>query len=121
MKLKSEKKSNGQSAPENSKETSSLELVLAAVAGRRAAALTFARQLALTDDRYKDLIRDYDDDRKSDLGALCTKHGIGHAEFIGDVNKEAFPLVEESMKMSVIESQAVVAARLKKVVARGMI
>lgn len=101
--------------------TSSLEMMLAAIPDGRIIALSFARQIALNDDKFKELIREYDQRPSSDLGDLCEKHAIPPADFMASVTRAAFPFIEESMKFAHAVSTSIVAKRLPKVVERGMI
>ena len=84
-------------------------------------AIAYARQLALTDERYKELMRAFDEDKQCDLGDLCTKHEIAPQDFLADVNRTAYPVIEEAMKFARHIAQGIVAERLPKVVHRGMI
>lgn len=103
------------------KRDSSLELILNAIPDGRAIALSFARQIAIRDERFRELLRDYDDNLLQDLGDLCETYKIQPAEFMAEVNKEAFPFTEEAVKLAHTVSTAIVAKRLPKVVERGMI
>lgn len=101
--------------------STNLERILAQIPTGRAIVISYARQIAIEDERYRHLIRDYDDHKRSDLGDLCTTHGIDHAEFLATIMKTAYPLIDEAMKLSHLISTGIVAARLPKVVERGMI
>ena len=103
------------------KRTSTLELILAAIPDGRVIALSFAYQIALRDERFQALLRDYDADTTKDLGDLCEQHNVPPAEFLAEINKEAFPFIEESMKLAHTVSTQIVAKRLPKVVERGLI
>lgn len=99
---------------------SNLERILAAIPEGRSIVLSYLRQMSLTNDTYKKLIQSYDD-KKQDLGALCNELQIPHATLLADVMKEAYPIVEEAMNLSKMISTGIVAARLPKVVERGLI
>lgn len=101
-------------------DASTLERILSAIPEGRANALAYARQLAFKDDRYKELIRDFDTDRKQDLGHLCRKHEIAPQDFLADLNREAYPVIDEAMKFAHGISRSIVAAGLPQVVHRGM-
>lgn len=100
---------------------STLERMLAAIPDGRTIALSFARQIALNDEKFQELIREYDEHPKSDLGDLCEKHTIAPADFMAAVTRAAYPFMEESMKFAHAVSTSIVAQRLSKVVERGMI
>jgi hypothetical protein len=100
---------------------SNLEYMLANIPDGRKIAISYVRQIALDDDEWKALARDIDADKRADLGDLCTKHKIAHADFLARIVKESFPIADEALKLSHIISTKVVAQRLPKVVERGMI
>lgn len=102
-------------------DATNLERLLAQIPQGRAIVVSYCRQIALEDDRYQALIREYDTNKKADLGALCTTHNIEHADFLATVMKTAYPLIDEAMKLSQMISTGIVAARLPRVVERGMI
>jgi len=102
-------------------DASNLERILSAIPDGKATALSYARQIALRDDRYKNLMRDYDSDRKQDIGDLCMRYEISPAGFLGAVNEEAYPVVEEATKTAHMLSREIINARLPNVVKRGMI
>jgi hypothetical protein len=100
---------------------SNLEYMLANIPDGRKIAISYVRQIALDDEDFKAIARDLDADRKADLGDLCTKYKIAHADFLARIVKESFPIADEALKLSHIISTKVVAQRLPKVVERGMI
>jgi hypothetical protein len=102
-------------------DATNLERILAQIPQGKAICISYARQIGLTDERFLHLIRDYDADRKSDIGTLCTTHGIPHAEFLSTIVKESYAITEEALNFSHAISTGIVAARLPKVVERGMI
>lgn len=102
-------------------DSTTLERILAGIPEGRNTAIAYARQLALKDDRYKEFVRALDGDRKQDLGLLCNQHEIAPQDFLADINREAFPVIEEAMKFARGIAQGIVAERLPKVVHRGMI
>lgn len=104
-----------------SEDASNLERIIAELPDGKAIILSYVRQIALTEDVYKDFIRDYDTDKKIDIGDLCNRHSIPHADFIARIVKEAYPITDELMNLSKIMSTKIVAARLPNVVKRGMI
>lgn len=61
------------------------------------------------------------EDKHADLGHLCDKAGIAQRDFLAEINRELFPVVDEAKKFAHTLSHAVVAQRLPKVVERGMI
>lgn len=99
---------------------STLERMLSAIPEGRATALSYARELAVTDDRYKEFIRDYDSNKRGDLGELCRKHEIAPEQFLSDVVKAAYPITDEAINLSKIISRQTVAKMLPKVVERGL-
>lgn len=103
------------------KRDSHLELVLGAIPDGRSIALSFARQIALRDERFEHILRDYDADNTLDLGDLCEAHKVAPAEFMAEVNKEAFPFVSEALNLAHTISTSIVAKKLPRVVERGMI
>lgn len=106
---------------EEADDCSSLELILKGVPEGRRRVIIYVRQLAFEDDRYKALIRDFDEDKKQDLGDLCRKHNIAPQDLMADVNRAAYPILEEAMAFARGIAQGIVAERLPKVVNRGMI
>jgi len=56
-----------------------------------------------------------------DLGHLCEQAGIAQRDFLAEINRELFPVVDEAKKFAHTLSTGVVAQRLPKVVERGMI
>jgi hypothetical protein len=61
------------------------------------------------------------DEPRADLGDLCDRAGIEHRDFLAEVTRELFPVMEEAKKFAHALSAGVVAKRLPKVVERGMI
>ena len=102
-------------------EASNLEYLIANIPDGRRLIVSYIRQLGLSDDKYKQIARDLDADRKADIGSLCDKYEIAHKDFLADVVREAFPIADEALKLSHIISTKVVAQRLPKVVERGML
>lgn len=100
---------------------STLELMLAEIPDGREIALSFARQVALNDDKFRELMRAYDLDHTLDLGELCELYSIAPADFMANITRAAYPFMEESMKFAHAVSTQIVAKRLSKVVERGMI
>lgn len=107
--------------PELSDEISTLELVLSGIPEGRVTAISYARQLAFTDDRYKELVRALDVDKKQDLGHLCRAHEIAPQDFLADINRAAYPVIDEALRFAHGISRGIVAAGLPKVVHRSMI
>lgn len=97
-----------------------LERAISELPDGRAIVLSYCRQIALTEDLYKTLIRDYDSDKTQDIGDLCNKHGIPHADFLARIVKEAYPIVDEMLNMSRVISTKIIAAKLPHVVNAGM-
>lgn len=104
-----------------SENATNLEHLLAQIPQGRAICISYVRMLALDDKRFDKLIRDYDSNKKQDLGNLCTTHSIEHAEFLSLIMKMAYPVMDEALKLSHMISTGIVAARLPKVVERGYI
>jgi hypothetical protein len=105
----------------SAEDATNLNRIIDSIDDGRAIVLSYARELGLTDNRYRDFIRDYDADKKIDLGVLCERHKIPPAEFLADVNKIAFSVTDEAMLLSKAISTKIVAAHLPKVVKRGML
>lgn len=95
--------------------------MLDAIPDGRTIALSFARQIALNDEKFQELMRAFDTNPTQDLGNLCEQHQISPADFMAAVTRAAFPFIEESMKFAHAVSTSIVAKRLSKVVERGMI
>lgn len=121
MRSRNEKRDRLEAAKPRPKRSSSLELILGAVPSGREIALSFARQIAIRDERFTSLLRDYDANPLLDLGDLCETHKILPADFMAEVNKEVFPYMDEAVKLAQAASMKVVAKRLTKVVERGYI
>ncbi len=105
-------------------DATNLERILAELPDGRAIALSYVRQISLLDEtatEYVALIRDYDAGISKDLGTLCNLHKIPHAKFLARIVEEAFPIADEALNLSKVLSTKIVAARLPKVVERGMI
>jgi hypothetical protein len=102
-------------------EASSLELILDSIDNGRIMAIDYVRQLALTDDRYRDLIHDYDADPTLDLGDLCLKHKILPVEFWTDINKEMFPVADEALKFGSAMATHEIAKRMGAIGRRAAI
>jgi len=98
-----------------------LERIIRDIPDGRATVISYVRQLAITNDSYKEFIRDYDSNKRQDLGAICNTHNIPHNQFLADVMKEAYPVVDEALNLSKIISTKIVAKRLPKVVERGLL
>ena len=112
---------NGKSKKQSDAKESNLEYLIANIPDGRRLIVSYIRQLGLSDEKYKQIARDLDADKKADIGTLCDKHEIAHKDFLADVVREAFPIADEALKLSHIISTKVVAQRLPKVVQRGMI
>lgn len=106
---------------ELSPEATNLERLIAQIPQGRSICISYVRVISLEDERFLNFIRDYDSNKRQDLGKLCDTHGIKHADFLAQIIKEAFPVVDEAMKLSHLISTGVVAKRLPRVVERGMI
>lgn len=101
-------------------EASTLERMLSAIPEGRATALSYARELAIDNSKYKEFIRAYDSNKGADLGELCRKHEIPPEQFLADVVKAAYPITDEAINLSKIISRQTVARMLPKVVERGL-
>lgn len=108
-------------SPPLSDEASTLERIISGIPDGRNTVLSYARQLAFKDDRYRDFIRDFDKDKRQDIGHLCREHNIAPQDFLADVNREAYPIIEEASKVAHGIARDIVTKRLPKVVDRGMI
>lgn len=83
--------------------------------------MSYARTISFTNDKYKEFIKEYDEDKSIDLGTLCEKHSIAPADFLADINREMYPIADEAMKFAKTLATGIIAQRLPKVVERGMI
>lgn len=83
-----------------SEDASNLERILSSIQDGRQIALSFVRQLAVTDEKYKEFIREYDADKRVDLGTLCEKCNIPPADFLADINREMYPVLDEAMQFA---------------------
>src|SRR5258705_11914411 len=86
-------------------DASPLERMLSAIPEGRITAVSYARELALDDPIYKDFIRDYDANPRSDLGILCRKHSIAPEQFLADIVKSAYPITDEAINLSKVISR----------------
>lgn len=102
-------------------ECSYLEELLSSIPGGRATAISYIRELALTSDSYKNLIREYDKNKRVDLGKLCEQFSIAPADLLADVNRAAYPVIEEASLLARGIAQGIVSKRLPKVVERGLL
>lgn len=121
MHSRNEKRTQLEATKPKPKRTSILEQTLAAVPDGRNIALSFAREVAVRDERFQAVLREYDTDPLKDLGDICESQKIPPAEFLGEITKEAYPYVEEAVKLAHVSSSRIVARRLAKVVERGYI
>lgn len=101
-------------------EASTLERMLSAIPEGRATAISYARELAIEDEKYEAFIRDYDNNKRGDLGQLCRTHSIPPEQFLADVVKAAYPITDEAINLSKVISRHHVARMLPKVVERGL-
>lgn len=106
---------------ELSPEATNLERLIAQIPQGRSICISYVRMISLEDERFLNFIRDYDSNKRQDLGKLCDIHKIGHAEFLARIVKESFPVVDEALKLSHLISTGIVAARLPRVVQRGLV
>lgn len=106
---------------EQADDCSSLELILGGIPEGRRRAIIYVRQLAFEDERYEKFIADFDANKRQDLGHLCRKHAIAPQDFLADINRAAYPAIDEAMHFARGIAQGIVAERLPKVVHRGMI
>ncbi len=106
-------------------DATNLERAISELPDGRAICISYVRQIAALDaeasPEYVGFIRDYDEDKSLDLGELCNRHKIPHAKFLARIVEEAYPIADELLNLSKVISTKVVAARLPKVVERGMI
>ncbi len=102
-------------------EASMLERILADIPDGRITAIGYMRQLSFKDDRYRDLIREFDKDKKQDIGHLCRQFEIPPQDALADINREAYPILDEASKMAHGIARGIINKRLPKIVERGAI
>ncbi len=102
-------------------ECSNLERILSSIPDGKLIALSYARTLSFKDDRYHELIATYDGNRSIDLGTLCEQCKIPPQDFLADINRAMYPLIDEAMNFAKGLATDIIAQRLPKVVQRGMI
>lgn len=107
--------------PLKGKRCTYLEALLSSIPEGRVTVISYLRELAIESEPYKNLIREYDKDPKADLGELCEQFHIQPADLLADVNRAAYPVLEEANKLARGIAQGVVNQRLAKVVERGML
>lgn len=122
MKKNSKTKSDALQSPVSL--PSSLEEILNAVPRGRTTAISYAHIIALNmpeDSPWRNLVGMLRDNPGGDIGHLCDAVGLPQRDFLAEINRELFPVVDEAKKFAHTLSHAVVAQRLPKVVERGMI